>query len=128
MYQNIEISSFKNSSKRKLLIVRIKLSYSKFFLRKFIGHRYRNLVAKRTRMIINKPVYLGLSILEVSKIIKCVFWYDYVKTKYGEKTKLCYMDRDSLTVYIKTEDIYLYIGKDVKKRSDAYGLERPLPK
>ena len=41
----------------------------------------------------NKPVYLGLSILELSKIVKCLFWYDYVKPKYGEKAKLCYMDK-----------------------------------
>ena len=41
----------------------------------------------------NKPVYLGLSILELSKIVKCPFWYDYVKPKYGEKAKLCYMDK-----------------------------------
>ena len=41
----------------------------------------------------NKPVYLGLSILELSKLVKCPFWYDYVKPKYGEKAKLCYMDK-----------------------------------
>ena len=41
----------------------------------------------------NKPVYLGLSILELSKILMCEFWYDYVKPKFGEKAKLCYMIR-----------------------------------
>ena len=49
----------------------------------------------------NKSVCLGLSILELSKILMCKFWYDYVKPKY-EKAKLCYMDTDSLIVYIKT--------------------------
>ena len=52
-------------------------------------------------MLMNKPVYLGLSILELSKILMCEFWYDYVKLKYGEKAKLCYMDTNSFTVYIK---------------------------
>ena len=47
----------------------------------------------------NKPVYLGLSILELSKILMYEFWYDYVKPKYGEKSKLAYMDTDSFIVY-----------------------------
>ena len=50
----------------------------------------------------NKPAYLGLSILELSKILIYEFWYDYVKPKYGKKGKLCYMDTDSFIVYIKT--------------------------
>ena len=54
----------------------------------------------------NKPVCLGLSILEFSKILMYGFWYDYLKPKYGEKVKLRYMDTDSFTVYIKTGDIY----------------------
>ena len=40
----------------------------------------------------NKSVYLGLSILELSKILMYKFWYGYVKPKYGEKSKECYMD------------------------------------
>ena len=39
----------------------------------------------------NKPVYLGLSILELSKILMYEFWYDYVKPRHGKKAKLCYM-------------------------------------
>ena len=42
----------------------------------------------------NKPIYLGLSMLELSNILMCQLWYDYVKRKYGEKAKLCYMDTD----------------------------------
>ena len=60
----------------------------------------------------NKPVYLGLSILEVSKVVMYEFWYDYVKPKYGEKTKLCYIDTGSFIVPVKTDDIY----KDVAKQ------------
>ena len=51
---------------------------------------------KKTEIFMNKPVYLGLSILELSKIVMYEFWYDYVKPKYGEKAKLCYMDTVSL--------------------------------
>ena len=67
----------------------------------------------------NKPVHLGLSILELSKILMYEFWYDYVKPKYGEKAKLCYMDTDSFIVYIKTDDIYKDIAEDVKTSFDT---------
>ena len=56
---------------------------------------------KNTEILKNKPVYLGLSILELNKILMYEFWYDYVKPKYGKKAKICYMDTDSFTVYIK---------------------------
>ena len=78
----------------------------------------------------NKPVYLGLSILEWSKMLMYLFWYDYVKPKYGEKAKLCYMNTDSFIVYIKKDDIYKDIVKDVETRfhTSNYELDRPLPK
>ena len=58
------------------------------------------------------------------------FWYDYVKPKFDEKAKLCYMQRGSFIVYIKTDDIYNDIAKDVETRFDTsnYELDRPLPK
>ena len=64
----------------------------------------------------NKLVYLVLSILELSKILMYDFQYDYVKLKYGEKAKLCYMDTNSFIVYIKTDDIYKGISEDVATR------------
>ena len=48
----------------------------------------------------NKPVHLRLSTLKLSKILMYEFWYDYVKPKFGEKLKLCYMDTGSFIVYI----------------------------
>ena len=58
------------------------------------------------------------------------FCYDYVKPKYCEKSKLCYMDNDSFIVYIETDDIYKDIAENVKTRFDTsnYELYRPLPK
>ena len=53
------------------------------------------------KIVMNKPVYLGLPILELSKILMHEFWYDYVKPKHGEKGKLCYMNTDSFIAYIK---------------------------
>ena len=49
----------------------------------------------------NKPVYLGLSILELSKIVIYGFWYEYVKPKYSERAKWCYMDTDSFILHAK---------------------------
>ena len=78
----------------------------------------------------NKPVHLGLAILEIRKILMYEFWYCYVKPKYGEKLKLCYMDTDSFIEYTKTDDIYEDIVKDVEIRFDTSNnkLDRPLPK
>ena len=77
----------------------------------------------------NKPVYLGLSILELSKIVLYEFWYDYTKSNYKEKAKLCYTDTDNFFVYIKTDDTYKDIA-DVEKRfsTSNYELNRSLPK
>ena len=77
----------------------------------------------------NKPIYLELSILEISKTLMYEFWYDYVKPKYGDNVKLCYMDTDSFIMHIKTKDFYEDIANDVKKRFDTsiYEVNRPLP-
>ena len=58
------------------------------------------------------------------------FWYDYVKTKYDEKVKLCYMDTDSFIVYIKTNNLYKDIADNSETRFDTsnYELDRPLLK
>ena len=78
----------------------------------------------------NKPICLGLSVLELSKILMCEFEYDYVKPKQGEKAKFCFMDTDSFIVCIKADDIYKGIGENVETRFyiSSYELDRPLPK
>ena len=77
----------------------------------------------------SKPVYLDLLILEINKIVMYEFRYDYAKTNYGEKAKLCCTDTDSFIVYIKASDIYSDIAKDVETRFDttSYKLDKPLP-
>ena len=85
---------------------------------------------KKVKVKMNKPIYLGLSILEISKIIMYELWYNYVKKKYGDMVKLCYIDTDSLIMNIKTKDFYKDIAQDVKERFDTsnYDVDRPLPK
>ena len=84
---------------------------------------------KKTEVKMNKPIYLGLSILEISKILMYEFWYDYMKPKYNDSVKLCYMDTDSFIMDIKTEDFYKDIANDVEKRFDTsnYECDRSLP-
>ena len=83
---------------------------------------------KKTKL--NQPVYLGLSISEISKILMYEFWYDYMKPKHGDNVKLCYMDNDSFIMQIKTEDFYKDIADDVEKRFDTsnYECDRSVPK
>ena len=84
---------------------------------------------KKTKVKMNKPIYLGLSILEISKILMYEFWYDYMKPKYNDKVKLCYMDTDSFIMNIKTNDFYKDISNDLENRFDTsnYEVNRPLP-
>ena len=83
----------------------------------------------KTREKMNKPIYLGLSILDISKILMYEFWYDYMKPKYNDNVKLCYMDTDSFVMNITTNDFYKDIANDVEKRLDTlnYEVNRPLP-
>ena len=84
---------------------------------------------KKTKVKMDKPIYLGLSILEISKILMYEFWYDYMKPKYNDNVKLCYMDTDSFIMNIKTNDFYEDIANDVENRFDTsnYEVNRPLP-
>ena len=56
-----------------------------------------------------------------------IIWYDYIKTKYGENAKLCYMDTDSLIVHVETDIIYKDIAEDIEKRSDTSNFEIDRP-
>ena len=91
---------------------------------------------KKTKVKINKPVYLGMSILDISKTLMYEFWYDYIKPKYQDKAKLCYMDTDSFIIHIKTKDFYEDIANDVEKWFNSTNYDecnsiendkRPLP-
>ena len=83
---------------------------------------------KKTEILMNKPVNLGLSILCLSKTLMYEFWYDYIKPKYSEKANLCYMDTNSFIIHVKTEDIYKDIKEDVDKwfETSNYDVDRLL--
>ena len=84
----------------------------------------------KVRVVMNKLVYLGQAMLDLSKTIMYEFHYDYMKRKYDDdKLRLCYMDTDSLIYSIKTEDFYKDIADNVETRFDTSGYvpDRPLP-
>ena len=70
---------------------------------------------KKVEVKMNKPIYLGQAILDISKTLMHEFWSDYIKPKYDDKAGLCYMDTDSFVMDIKTDDFYKDINKDVDK-------------
>ena len=93
-----------------------------------------NLIAiemKKRKVKMNNLIYLGMSILDISKTLMYEFWYDYIKPKYQDRAKLCYRDTESFIIHIKTEDFYEDIADDVEKWCDTSNYSnddnRPLP-
>ena len=88
---------------------------------------------KKAKVKMNKPAYLGMSILDISKTLMYEYWYDYIKPKYGGKAKLCYMETDSFIIHIITDDFYKDIADDVERWFDTSNYDenktgrRPLP-
>ena len=120
-----DIKLVKTNHKRNKLV-----SEPNYHTMKLISENLSIIEMKKAKVKTKKPIYLGLSILEISKIIMYEFWYDYIKKKYGDMVKLCYMDTDSLIMNIKTKDFYKDIAQDVEERFDtsSYHVDRPLPK
>ena len=102
-----------------------------YYTKKCFSENLTAIEMKKTKLKMNKPVYLGMSILDISKTLMYEFWYDYIKLKYKEKAKLCYMDTDSFIIHIKTEDFYKDIANDVERWFDTSNYDendkRPLP-
>ena len=80
---------------------------------KYISKDLLVMEMRKTEVRMNKPIYLGQAILDLSKTLMYEFWYDYIKPKFGDKARLCYMDTDSFVMYIKTDDFYKDISDDV---------------
>jgi hypothetical protein len=81
-----------------------------------------NLIAvhmRRTKLLYNKPIYLGMCILDLSKTLMYDMHYNYIKEKYGNKAKLLFTDTDSLAYEIQTADFYNDIANDIQVRFDT---------
>ena len=79
---------------------------------------------QKTEITMNKPMYLGQVILDLSKTVIYEFPYDYMRPKYGSKVNLCYIGTNSFVYEIETEDFYRDIAKDVKKRFGTSGYSK----
>ena len=119
-----DIKLVKTGKKRSKLA-----SEPNFHTMKLIDNNLAIIEMGKVKVKMNKPIYLELSKLNISKITMYEFWYDYLKIKYEDKARLCYMDTDSFVVNIKTKDFYKDINQDVNKRFDTlnYTFDRPLP-
>ena len=74
---------------------------------------------KKTHLVFNKPTYVSMSILDLSKTLMYAFHYDYIKQKYGDLAKLIFTDTDSLMYEIHTEDFYKDISLDMLEKFDT---------
>ena len=107
------------TERRKIYLV----SKPNYHTTKFFAENFSATEMKKTELNMNKPAYLGLSILRISKTVMHEFWYNYLRLKFDENAKLCYMDTGSFIVFVKTHDIYKDIAEDVKTRSDTSNYE-----
>ena len=105
-------------------------SEPKYYTRKWFSENLLAIETKKTKVKVNKQVYLRFPILEISETLMYECWYHYMKPKFADNVKLCYMDTDSFIMHIKTEDFYKDIANDVEERFDIsnYECDRPLPK
>ena len=90
-----------------------------FKSRKIFNENLISVHMKKTSLTMNKPVYLGMCILDLSKTLMYDFHYNYIIPKYGNKAKLLFTDTDSFLYEIETEDFYKDISEDVKDRFDT---------
>ena len=80
---------------------------------KFFSESLMAIEMRKTEVLMDKPIAVGQAILDISKTLVYEFWYDYLKPKYSDNIKLCYMDTDSFVIHVETEDFFKDISKDV---------------
>ena len=123
-YRDIKLVAF--DKRRKRLV-----SDPNYHSQKISSDHLMAIEMKKTKVKMTKPLYLGMTILDISKILMYEFWYNYIRPKYGDKAKLYYTDTDSLIIYIKTEDFFEDISNDVEKWFDTSNYNKkdkiPLP-
>ena len=114
-----DIKLVTNNTKRKKLASEPNYHTCKHFSENLIA------IERRKRKIhMRKPVYIGQAVLDISKTLMYEFWYDYIKPKYEDNAKLCYMDTDSFIMHIETEDFYKDISDDAEARFGTSGYSK----
>ena len=86
---------------------------------------------KKPNVKMNKPIYRGMSKLDINKTLMYGFWYYYIKRKCGDRATLCYLDTSSFVIHIITADVYKDIANDVERWFDTSNFDEndktPLP-
>ena len=123
---DIKLVKKKKDKKRNKLVSELNYHTTKRFSENLLA-----IEMEKTKVKMNKPIYLGMSILDISKTLMYNFWYDYFKPKYGDRAKLCYTDTDSFIIHIITEDFFEDISNDVEAWYDTSNYDendkRPIP-
>ena len=120
--KHVNIKLVNNEKQAKKLAAKPNLERCTFFDEKFIV-----IHMKKTCIVYDKPVYLGMCILDLSKTLMYDFHYNYIKKKYGEKAKLLFTDTDSLAYEIQTEDFYKDISEEVEAKFDTSNFPKNHP-
>ena len=118
----VDIQLVNNKMKAKKLAAKPNYMHCTIFDENFIA-----IHMKKTKLVFNKPVYLGMCILDLSKTLMYDFHYNYIKTKYGPKAKLLFTDTDSLAYEIEIEDFYKDISEDVRTNFDTNDIPKDHP-
>ena len=107
------------------------LSEPNYHSHKICSQHLMAIEMKKAKVKMSKPIYLGISILDISKTLMYEFCYDHIKPKYGDRAKLCYTDTDSFAIHIITEDFFEDISNDAEAWYDASNYDEydkePLP-
>ena len=93
---------------------------------KYFSEHLMAIEMKKTKVYMNKPIYIGQSVLDISKTLMYEFYYNYLKPKHGDKVKLCYMDTDSFILYVETNDLYKDIIPDLNSWFDTSKINNKL--
>ena len=114
-----DIKLVKSDKRRKRLV-----SQPNYHSHKNFSDHLMAIEMKKTRVKMTKPLYLGMPILDISKLLMYEFWYDYIIQKYGDKATLCYADTGSFIIHIKTEDLFEDISNNVEKWFDTSNYDK----
>ena len=103
------------------------ISQPNFYSSKWFSNNFLPIEMKKVKVKMNKSIYLGMSILDISKIPMYGSWYDYLKPKYKENLQLCCMDTDSYIFGVKTKDWFKDISNGIEKRFDMSNIQTNIP-
>ena len=114
MENRVDIKLVSDKSKARELAVKPNFNHCNIFSEDLVA-----IHMKMTSLKLDKPIFLGMCILDLSKTLMYDFHYNYIKQKYGDKAKLLFTDTDSLMYEIQTEDFYKDISEDVEDKFDT---------